>query len=71
MGKKRCKCGSSRFEQVDVTPVGCSEEQYFIRCSKCGLVVFSCTHLPVKSSSYFQKVLNKCSFLTTIIGKKA
>lgn len=41
--KEHCKCGSTRFEKVDVTPSGCTEQQYFVRCRKCGLVTFSST----------------------------
>ncbi len=40
MRKRRCRCGSSRFERVDMTAAGASRTRYFIRCSKCGLVVF-------------------------------
>lgn len=38
---KSCLCGCSRLEEIDMTPAGELERQYFVRCSKCGLVLFS------------------------------
>lgn len=70
MGKKRCKCGYTRFEKVDITPVGCNDPQHFVRCGKCGLVVYSSTHIQ-PTSSYLQKVLTKCSILTGLGSRKA
>jgi hypothetical protein len=39
LGKSECRCGSTTFETVDITPVGVVDKRYFTRCSKCGLVV--------------------------------
>lgn len=34
-----CCCGSTHFENIDVTPVGNIQKRYFTRCTKCGLVI--------------------------------
>lgn len=41
LAKEKCKCGSNVFEKVDVTPPGNKKKRYFMRCKKCGLVVFA------------------------------
>lgn len=39
MFRSKCSCGSSQFEDVDVTPVGVQDRRYFTRCKHCGLVI--------------------------------
>jgi hypothetical protein len=39
LGRSNCRCGSTKFEKVDITPVGMVDKKFFTRCSKCGLVI--------------------------------
>ncbi|MDU4960492.1 MAG: hypothetical protein E6X17_07500 [Sporomusaceae bacterium] len=44
MKKDKCAgCSSVSFEKVDITPAGCSENRFFVRCRQCGLVSYSST----------------------------
>ncbi len=37
--RHKCQCGSSVFENVDITSASSPQKQYFTRCRKCGLVI--------------------------------
>lgn len=39
LGKSKCRCGSTAFETVNITPVGIVDKREFTRCSICGLVI--------------------------------
>lgn len=37
--RHKCQCGSSVFENVDITSASSPHKRYFTRCRKCGLVI--------------------------------
>lgn len=57
MGNRKCCCGSTAFEQVDITPVGVPEKIFFTRCTQCGLVI-------IGSNQYTE---NKCTSRQTVL----
>ena len=60
MKRERCKCGHQCFETIDITPGGCNETQYFVRCCKCGLVAFSNSYIAPPPPTFFEKITQAC-----------
>jgi len=57
MSRSKCRCGSTIFETVDITPFGMAEKRFFTRCCKCGFVVVGYNE-PSEEES-----VTKCSIL--------
>ncbi|GMA98353.1 hypothetical protein [Pelosinus sp. IPA-1] len=63
MSKSKCRCGSTIFETVDITPFGMEDKRFFTRCSKCGLVVVGSNDPSERKSD------SKCSILHFVRNK--
>lgn len=57
LGKSKCRCGSTTFETVDITPAGMADKKVFTRCSQCGLVITGSENPSERKST------SKCSIL--------
>ncbi len=65
---KQCSCGSTSFENVDVTPIDGAEKKYFTRCRQCGLItaVYGCGIQ--RKSQTWKHLTRRCRSIMSMLG---